>query len=127
MKKDMIAPCGMNCMLCMAYLRDKKVCPGCNGNAEEIFTYCRNCIIRNCDKRNDKPFCFVCDEFPCKRLKALDKRYKTKYEMSMIENLEFIKEHGIKGFLENEEKRWVKDGKIYCVHRKEYREKKKSL
>ncbi len=24
-------------------------------------------------------FCFECESYPCKRLKALDKRYRTKY------------------------------------------------
>ena len=26
---DLIAPCGMNCNICMAYLREKNKCPGC--------------------------------------------------------------------------------------------------
>lgn len=27
--KSLIAPCGMNCGTCIAYLRDKNKCPGC--------------------------------------------------------------------------------------------------
>jgi len=44
-------------------------------------------------------FCFECNNFPCKRLKALDKRYRMKYHMSMIDNLNFIKENGLEAFL----------------------------
>jgi len=61
-----------------------------------------------------------CEKYPCQRLKSLDKRYRTKYGMSMISNLEYIRDHGIKKFLIREQKRWVKGGKIYCVHRHEY-------
>ncbi len=28
---SIIAPCGMNCSICMAYLRGKNKCPGCRG------------------------------------------------------------------------------------------------
>jgi len=63
-------------------------------------------------------FCHECEEFPCKRLKTLDKRYRTKYHLSMIENLEFIKEKGMDRFLEKEEKRWrcPSCGEVICCH-----------
>ena len=32
-------------------------------------------------------YCYECAEFPCRSLKHLDKRYRTNYRMSMIENL----------------------------------------
>ncbi len=38
----------------------------------------------------------------------------------MIENLNFIKDNGIREFIENEKKRWVKEDKIFCVHKKKY-------
>lgn len=99
----MIAACGMNCGICSAYLRDKNKCTGCRSK-ENILSYCLSCKIRNCDKK--KNFCFECDEFPCQKLKHLDKRYRTKYAMSMIENLENIKKLGVKKFEEVELERW---------------------
>jgi len=51
-------------------------------------------------------FCYDCSDFPCPRLKLLDKRYRTFYHMSNIENLEFIKENGIECFLEKEVEKW---------------------
>ena len=42
--------------------------------------------------------------FPCDRLKTLNDRYKERYKMSMIENLSFIKEHGMQNFLEEQAK-----------------------
>lgn len=108
MDKNLIAPCGMNCALCLTYQRKKNPCLGCRIFSQDKSKYCRQCIIINCNKRRGKysDFCYSCDEYPCKRLKALDKRYRTKYSMSMLENLAYIKEHGITAFTRNEKKRW---------------------
>lgn len=117
--KQLIAPCGMDCALCLAYLREKNHCHGChfvNKNKPKTRFKCR---IRICNKRKGI-YCFQCNEFPCDRIKHIDRRYRAKYEMSMIENLEYIREHGIKEFLVREQKCWVKDDKIYCVHRHMY-------
>jgi hypothetical protein len=63
-------------------------------------------------------FCYECSDYPCHRLKALDKRYSTKYHMSMIENLDFIKAHGIGSFLEKEVAKWrcLECGEVICCH-----------
>lgn len=119
---NMIAPCGMNCALCLAYQRDKNRCLGCNSNdVDSMHQYLNTCIIRNCDyKKGENPKqCYECDEYPCKRLKQLDKRYRTNYNMSMIENLNNMSEMGTKKFLENEEEKWKckKCGGLICVHR----------
>jgi hypothetical protein len=64
-------------------------------------------------------YCFGCDNFPCVRLKHLDKRYRTKYGMSMIGNLENIREFGIRQFTRNEKGRWTcpQCGEMICVHK----------
>ena len=117
----LIAPCGMNCGVCYAYLRKERKCSGCHGDNTDKSAYCINCIIRNCEmiKISQSGFCFECDKYPCKRLKQLDKRYRTKYAMSMIENLESIKGIGLSAFIDNEKERWqcVKCGGVICVHR----------
>jgi hypothetical protein len=116
LSKKMIASCGMNCGVCMAHLREKEPCPGCF-NPLPRYKSCWNCKMRNCKKRKSF-FCFDCAEFPCERLKHLDKRYRTKYDMSEIANLEFTKKHGIKKFLEQQEKKYVSKKGVFCVHRK---------
>jgi hypothetical protein len=124
MKTSFIAPCGMNCSLCVAYLRDKNRCPGCRGDDDKKTSdYCSNCIIKNCDQLNMNNWKYCsdkCEKFPCTRLKNLDKRYRNKYDMSMIENLENVKKLGIRKFIEKEKKRWIKGSKIFCVHNKQY-------
>ena len=53
MKSSLIAPCGMNCGICMAYLREKKKCPGCRvADTNKAITVIR-CKIKNCHELND--------------------------------------------------------------------------
>jgi hypothetical protein len=124
MKPALIAPCGMNCSLCVAYLRDKNKCPGCRLQGKAVDSnYCRKCIIKNCEilnKKNWKHCSMKCDKYPCRRLKKLDKRYRAKYGMSMLENLDFINEHGIREFIRCEKAKWIKGNKILCVHNRKY-------
>ena len=63
-------------------------------------------------------FCIECPAYPCKRLKSLDKRYRTKYHMSMIENLNFIRDNGMTSFLKREEEKWrcPNCGSVICCH-----------
>ncbi|MFA5021914.1 MAG: DUF3795 domain-containing protein [Patescibacteria group bacterium] len=122
MKSNLIAPCGMNCGICLGYLREKNKCLGCRGINKNKLDSCRKCSIKNCQilKKNKMFFCSdKCEKFPCARLKNLDKRYRTKYKMSMLENLEFIKNNGIRMFVKKEKSKWACkkcDGTI-CVHR----------
>ena len=116
-----IAPCGMDCGICLAFLRDKNRCNGCRQFSKEKPEYCRKCIIINCEllSKTESKFCYDCVKYPCRRLKQLDKRYRTKYNMSMIDNLGLIKNIGLDKFVERENKRWICSncGTILCVHR----------
>ena len=116
---ELIAPCGMNCGICWAYLREKNKCPGCRFSDKDKPITRLKCKIKICSKLNSK-FCYDCKDFPCDRLNHLDKRYRTKYDMSMIENLEFIQKNGITQFLKHEEERWKcpRCGGTICVHNK---------
>jgi len=114
--KELIAPCGMNCGVCLHYLRANNKCAGCF-SGRKANGKCIKCGIKLCKNRSGE-YCFNCDQYPCERLKRLDKRYREKYGMSEIENLEVIKESGINYFLDLEEKRWVDSTGTYCVHDK---------
>lgn len=103
---NLIAPCGMNCMLCQAYQGKGLPCDGCGHNT--LRKSCQNCSIYKCDKK--KRFCYECHSYPCLRLKNLDKRYRHKYHMSMLENLEYIQKYGLEKFVT-----WQKE-KYRCHH-----------
>lgn len=52
-------------------------------------------------------FLHTCGKFPCRHLKQIDDRYRTKYHMSMIENLDAIRRVGIRAFVKSEQERWT--------------------
>ncbi len=120
MKAEWIAPCGMNCRLCYGFIRQKTPCLGCRGAEESKPKSCTACKIVVCEKRNKNSWdtCALCDA-PCRRLKDLDKRYRTKYHMSMVENLAHIQEKGMENFLQQQRERFTcpECGEIVCVHR----------
>ena len=121
----LIAPCGMNCALCAAYQAQRydlnkkglrrKYCPGCIPRGEHCLHMASVCDAVG---KGQVRFCFACEAFPCARLKRLDKRYRTKYHMSMIANLRFIQQNGIDAFLKNQEETWgcqnCGDGFVCC-------------
>lgn len=113
MEEQLIAPCGMNCGLCVSYLAmktdlnrkgfNRRYCPGCRPRGKNCTFMSRHCGVVS---KGLVHFCYECADFPCKRLKDLDRRYREKHSMSMIDNLLFIKEHGMEKFLQQEETRW---------------------
>jgi hypothetical protein len=109
----LISPCGMNCAICASYLAQRNDIK----NKGVRMPYCLGCRPRNkncaflkkrCAKlaKEEVNFCFECNSFPCENLITIDRRYRTRYRMSMIENLIFIKENGMEKFLEAQEKTW---------------------
>jgi hypothetical protein len=120
-EKLLIAPCGINCILCRAYIKEKMKCPGCRDDSKVKLITCVTCKIKNCGKLKigDKKFCFACSEYPCDRIKHLDKRYRTKYGTSVIANLLFIKKNGINEFLKAENIKWKCPtcGERICMHK----------
>ena len=103
----------MNCALCSSFLAQKYdlkrhgimgyYCAGCRPRG-------KNCAFmkKSCERLGNGlvQYCFECTEYPCRRLNNLDKRYRTNYHMSMIENLDSIKEQGMEQFLKREEEKW---------------------
>ena len=118
----LIAPCGNNCGICVAFFgytmrgrRRKQPCRGCRARK----TRCAF-LKQHCDAlaKRRVHYCFECTEFPCERLTTLDRRYRDKYGMSVIENLKHIQRNGISQFLTDEQDKWKCPtcGGMKCVH-----------
>jgi len=121
LRPELIAPCGMNCGLCMSYLRDKNTCKGCRSGDEGKAKSVLGCTIRKCERvsaSESSGFCAECESLPCPRLKRLDARYRHKYRMSMLDNLTAIRQKGVEVFVESERERWAcaECGGMQCVH-----------
>lgn len=125
---DLIAPCGMNCRICLGYFgytvsgkKRKMRCIGCTPRDKScafLKKYCKKLT------KKEVRYCFECLNFPCVHLKKIDELYRKRYNMSMIENLEFIRDKGIDNFLRKQKKKYqcsecegvicVHNGKCYC-------------
>jgi hypothetical protein len=102
---DLIAPCGMNCGICKAYLAYTHGVPVKRGKV----SHCRGCVPRakNCYIKKGCPklskhqlqSCSQCGTIPCKNLAHLDKRYRERYSMSIVENLKTMNANGMDEFL----------------------------
>ncbi len=141
---ELIAPCGMNCGICKAYLAYTRGVPKKRGSV----THCagclprhKNCYIkRGCKKlsKNEVKFCYQCENMPCEKLAHLDRRYRERYGMSMVANLRELEEHGMEAFLKSQTGRYkcpacgdvisVHDGKCYsCKYMKAKSETRRRL
>lgn len=121
---ELIAPCGMNCGICKAYLAYTKGVPKKRGSV----THCsgclprkKNCYIkRGCKKllKNEVRFCFECEQMPCAKLDHLDRRYRERYGMSMVSNLRELEEAGMENFLKTQAVKYKcpECGDVISVH-----------
>ncbi len=112
-----VAACGMNCSLCIGYIRAKNKCD-CDGCLTPNTKCSKKCTLRYCTKRKGKYCNQSCTSFPCQHLKNPDRRYRAKYDMSMIENIGQIEEVGIRQFvrIENTRRVCVACGELICGH-----------
>ena len=125
MKAELIAPCGMNCNVCSAYLAYERDLPKRLGNIK-----CKGCRPRNkqcafvkkrCGNRlmkNQVQYCFECDKFPCEHIQKISAKYEKRWNTSFIDNLNYIKEHGEEKFLKKEIARYKckECGGTICIH-----------
>ena len=121
---ELIAPCGMNCALCKGFIAYTHGIPRQRGKV----TYCagchpraKNCYIkRNCKKlsKHEIQSCIECDTMLCANLDHLDRRYRERYGMSLVENLKMLKAKGMAEFLKSQEEtyRCPSCGDLVCVH-----------
>jgi len=125
MEAALIAPCGMNCALCGGYLAWKHdvkkegirmpYCNGCRPRGKQcayLKKWCHHLI------GGEVTYCFQCGEFPCRRLTVIDRRYRSRYRMSMIENLRFMETKGVDALLRREGEKWEcpSCGGVICCH-----------
>ena len=122
MKEELIAVCGMNCRICVAFFgytmsgkKRKHPCPGCRISGKScafVKKRCRKTLLKEVD------YCFECEGFPCEILGELDKGYRERYKMSTVDNLNFIRKNGIEEFLKEQEEKYKCDecGGVVCVH-----------
>ena len=68
---------------------------------------------------NGEDFCFTCPEYPCAKIKRLDKRYAKSYGLSVLENLHQLEVLGLDRFVDEQQRQWscAGCGAILCMHK----------
>jgi len=119
----LIAPCGLDCALCRSYIRKRNPCPGCRGSDSNKTKSCLACAIKNCKElaAGKFRFCFSCASYPCTVLRHLEDRYRARYGVSPISNLEQIKRTGVEDFMAEEISKWACPdcGSLLSMHKPE--------
>ncbi|MFX0210056.1 MAG: DUF3795 domain-containing protein [Candidatus Hodarchaeota archaeon] len=106
-----IGVCGLDCGLCPRYYTvGPSRCPGCCG--PDFFNKHPQCsFITCCVKKKKLEVCAECSEFPCLKFKSEEEYQQLELSSSyppdkkVMSNLKFIKEHGIKKFTNQQERR----------------------
>lgn len=116
MRRELVAPCGMNCNLC-SWVQDpsKPGCAGCRPRG-------RGCVHKRglCTRlaRQEMDFCHKCGDYPCESLLVIEDRYSRVHNYSFLENLDYIKRRGMPAFLRREARRYTctECGRFLTVH-----------
>lgn len=110
-KYPTIGACGLDCGLCPRfYTVGPSRCPGCAG--PHFFQKHPSCsFITCCVKKLNHETCGECLKFPCSKFKSEEEYQQLKASSSYpsykrnFPNLNFIKDHGIEKFIEQQKKR----------------------
>lgn len=122
---NVVGICGLYCGTCPIYLAHRKndidqlrkiseetgvpvekvYCDGCL--SANVFSRCEDCRhgFRQCATENKVTWCFECPNFPCKRLSDFRDVHVVdgiSHHAHVIDDLQSIKEHGIKKWLERQ-------------------------
>jgi hypothetical protein len=106
-----IGCCGLDCGLCPRYYTvGPSRCPGCCG--PDFFSKRPSCsFITCCLKKKSLETCAECSGFPCSKFKSDEEYQQMKLSSSyppdrkIMSNLNFIKEKGLKKFIEQQQRR----------------------
>lgn len=126
-KSKLVGICGLYCGTCPGYLawrrNDKDQlerrakyegipvaevrCDGCLSG--RVLPSCAVCTsgFRECARNNNVTWCFECKNFPCQRLRDFRDAHIVKgisHHAQVIDDLQYMKEHGIERWVEEKEK-----------------------
>lgn len=106
-KWNMVAPCGLYCGECTAFLGGK--CRGCRSNEGLSRQYRKYCKIYQCSTDKGLKTCIECERFPCIffdffKAESLE---QSSWFLDVLANMKQIREYGMTNFL-GKKGRWMK-------------------
>lgn len=114
---ELLAPCGIDCMLCHHHCESEDPCGGCRGGKGKS-QHCKNCELMLCAGKRGCEFCAECDEFPCDKLRGFNDFYIMRYGHEFLPNAILMKEQGERTMTEKLLKNWSCPdcGGVICIH-----------
>ncbi len=96
---NLVAPCGLYCGECTAFLNKK--CGGCRSNKGLSEQYRRYCKIYKCSSDKGLKVCLECNEFPCKTFNFFKAEglEDSSWFLDVLSNMKTIAETDISRFL----------------------------
>lgn len=97
--------CGLNCSLCPSFVRGN--CGGCSAESPCALT----CTIAPCSvKHGNVQYCFLCEEYPCKKFDRFDKHDSVVLHRNIKKDAEKAKRIGLEAYREEQrEKKEILD------------------
>ena len=93
-KYPLFSACGLNCGLCPRYYtKGNSKCPGCGG--ENFTAKHPPCGVLSCSQRNSVEYCYLCNEYPCKKYNKWEIDSFITHK-NMMRDFEKAKTNGIK-------------------------------
>lgn len=97
-KHPLFSACGLNCGLCPRYQMDgNSKCPGCSG--EGFMTKHPPCGVLSCSQRKGLEYCYLCDEYPCKKYDSADQSDSFITHLYQLSDMEKAKSIGIDAYM----------------------------
>lgn len=99
-KYPLFSACGLNCGLCpRCHTNGKSKCPGCSGAG--FGAVHPTCGLLSCCQRRGIEYCFLCEEYPCKKYNGADLSDSFITHKNQLRDLNKAKEIGMEIY-ENE-------------------------
>jgi len=96
-QNPLFAACGLHCGLCPRYQTDgASKCPGCSGKG--FLTKHPSCGILSCCQRHGLEYCYLCDEYPCKKYDGADQS-DSFIVHNALENFDKVKNQGLNAYI----------------------------
>lgn len=116
MNDEILGYCGLYCGGCPVYQNSKKEKPMkdekgkpmlCNGCNSSITTeWCTICSIKTCNRNKGHRYCLQCGENPCTIVNDFMNQSQYPYHKEVQGNMKVLEKHGLKIWIEMNEKKY---------------------
>ena len=113
---SLLAPCGLDCLLCHHHCKSDEPCEGCRGGRGKS-AHCRACELLACVQGRGLRYCAECPEWPCGQLTDFNAMYLRRYGHAFLPNAESMRAGGEAAALALRAGWMCPDcGGIVCIH-----------